>query len=123
MAGGTVSPPVVRTSRPRAVWGAWWCVAGWVLALALAFVAGEGLCGVLGFTAACLTPWWVGGTALAGSLVVLSVPTALAVWFDRRARRAGDDRAQIPARMLLVLTGLVVVVNVYGWAVRVIFSQ
>jgi len=121
---GTV-PPLgpTRPARSPDVRRAWWCVVAWVLALALAFVAGEGLCGVLGFTAACLTPWWVGGTALVGALLVLAAPTATAMYLDRRARRSGDDRARLPARLLLVLTGTVVVVNVYGWAMRVLFSQ
>lgn len=98
-------------------------MAAWVPALALAFVVGEGLCTVQGVTAVCLTSWWVGGTALVGALLVLGAPTVLAAWFDRRARRSGDFRARAPARLLLVLTGTVLVVNVYGWAMRVLFSQ
>ena len=56
------------------------------------------------------------------STAVLAVPTALAVRFDRRARRSGDDRARVPALLLLVLTAGFVLVNLGSWVLRIVLE-
>ncbi len=118
-----VSMPVSpRTDGSPDVRHAWWCVVAWFPAAVVSFVAGEGLGALLGQTGEGLPAWWVGGTALLGAVVVLAVPTVLARVFDRRARRAGDERARVPALVVLVLTGIVVAMNLFSWAMRVLLT-
>jgi hypothetical protein len=110
-----------HAGAPEARW-AWWCVVAWFPTAVLAFVAGEGLATLLGQSGDEVPPWWVAAAVLLATTAVLAVPTALAVWFDRRARRSGDERGRVPALLLLVLTGGFVLVNIASWAMRTVLG-
>lgn len=87
-----------RAARSPHVRHAWWCVVASPLAFALAFIGGEWLSAVLGYTGEGEPPWWVGGTAVLAAVVVLTAPTVLALWFARRAGRKGDTGAACQQR-------------------------
>ncbi|HET6967899.1 MAG TPA: hypothetical protein VFI44_06460 [Ornithinibacter sp.] len=86
----------------------------------LAFVVGEGLSSVLGASGDGTQPWWVGASALVAALVVFSIPAALATWFWSRAHREGDDRARVPAAILVVLSLGFLAMNLLAWVLDVV---
>lgn len=117
-----VDVPTGRHPMSPDVRWAWWCVVAWFPAVVLAFLVGEGLAALFGYSGEELPAWWFALLVVLASTAVLAVPTALAVWFDRRARRSGDDRAHVPALLLLVLTGGFVLVNLGSWVLRIVFE-
>lgn len=112
---GAVVTPRPAAPGARDVRRAWWCVAAFPLALVVGFVGGEWVPELLGHGVEGVAPWWVGGLALLPFLVAAGIPTALAWRFHRRARAAGDQRALVPALILLVLAGGFVVINLFSW--------
>ena len=59
-------------------------------------------------------------TVLVAAGGLLAVPTLLAVRFDRRARAAGDDRARVPAVILVVGTLAFLAMNLVSWVLIVL---
>lgn len=74
------------------------------VALALAFLVGEGLVSLLGYeVGAGGAPWWVAVVATVPALLVFWVPGVLATHFARAARARGDRRGLFPAGIALAV--------------------
>ena len=99
---------------------AWACLVAAPVVAVLAFVTGEGLASALGYDGVGAAPGWMALTVLLGAAAVLAVPALLAVRFARRARAAGDDRARVPATILVVGTLAFVAVNLVSWVLMVL---
>ncbi|HET6967900.1 MAG TPA: hypothetical protein VFI44_06465, partial [Ornithinibacter sp.] len=99
---------------------AWACLVAAPFVTVLAFVAGEVLAAALGHDGVGAAPWWMALTVLLVAGALLAVPTLLAVRFARRARAAGDDRARVPAVILVVGTLAFVAVNLVSWVLMVL---
>lgn len=85
---------------------AWLSVLLVPLALGLAFLAGEGLIGLLGHPvegAASEAPLWSKLVAVIPALLVVYVPALLSCWFARRAAAHGDRRGWVPSVLLTVV--------------------
>ncbi len=111
-----------RGSTGRDVRGAWWCVASALPAAVVGFVGGEAVVAALGYDGAGLPPWWVGGVALTCGVLPLAIVTALARRLHGRARSGGDDRAAVPAYLLVVLTAGLLVIYAFSWLMRVLLE-
>lgn len=112
-----------RTSLPRDdrdTRAAWACLVAAPVAFVLAFAVGEGTSRALGATGDGSQPWWVGALSLVAALVVFSIPTALATWSWSRAHRHGDDRARVPAAILVVFSLGFLVMNLLAWVLDVV---
>ncbi len=83
---------------------AWACVAASPLAFAVAFVVGEGTSTMLGYDGSGIPPWWILTVTLVLALAVFCVPAALATRFWLRAQARDDDRATVPAVILITLS-------------------
>ena len=116
------SPRTSQTDTRRAVRGAWWCVASVPLALVAGFVGAQAVASALGYDGEGLPPWWVGGAALLTAVLAMAVPTAIAWRLHRRALPGGDERAAVPAYLLLVLTAGVAAINLFSWGMRVLLE-
>ena len=113
------SPP--RDDRDdRDTRAAWACLVAAPVAFVLAFVVGEGLSSALGWDGVGPPVWWVGVLSVAAALVVFSIPAVLATWFWSRAHRRGDDRARVPAAVLVVLSLGFLAMNLLAWALDVV---
>ncbi len=115
MSGRTVVPPSAPPAGSPDARRAWWCVASFPVALVLGFVGGQAVAALLGQDGEGVAPWWVGGLALLPFLVLTGIPTAIAWWSHRRARAVGDQRALVPALVLLVLTGGFLALSLFSW--------
>jgi len=122
MRDALVSPRDPGADTRHDVRGAWWCVASAPVALVVGFVGGQAVAAALGYTDEGLPPWWVGGAALATALLALLVPTVAAWRLHRRALARGDERAAVPAYLLLSLTVLVTALNLFSWGMRVLLE-
>ncbi len=122
MRDGLVPPRASGADTRGEVRGAWWCVASAPVALVAGFVGGEAVASALGHTGEGLPPWWVGGVALATALLALIVPTVAAWRLHRRALARGDERAAVPAYLLLSLTVGVTALNLFSWGVRALLE-
>ena len=87
----------------RDTWLAWACLVAAPVAFVLAFVVGEGLSARPGWDGVG-PPVWVGVLSLVVAPVVFGISAALATWWWSRAHRRGDDRAGVPAAILVVLS-------------------
>ena len=99
---------------------AWACLVAAPFVAACAFVVGEGLASALGHAGVAAAPWWLALTVLVVAVALLAVPALLAVRFARRAHAAGDDRARVPAVVLVVGTLAFGVVNLASWVLVVL---
>lgn len=74
-------------------------VASLPLAMVLAMVVGEGLISALGYQSGAEQPVPVGPALLAGipALLILITPGVAAVYYGRRAYRAGRSDTKVPA--------------------------
>ncbi len=115
-------PPSALATRSRYSRRAWWCLALSPVAVILAFVAGEGLTALMGYTGEGLPPWWVGAAAVLAGAVLLGVPTLLARWWARRAASEGDRSGRTPATILLALWVSLLLVNLLSWLARVVLE-
>jgi hypothetical protein len=96
---------------------AWACLIASPAAFGLAFVVGEGTGSLFGYDGNGLAPWWVVTITLLLSVAVFSLPAALATWFWQRARARGDDRATLPAVILLALSVAFLGLNLLAYLV------
>lgn len=121
MTGDLHRPPSLA---PRSKYSrrAWWCLALSPVAVILAFVAGEGLTALMGYTGEGLPPWWVGAAAVVTGALFLGVPTLLARWWARRAAAEGDPSGRTPATILLALWVAFLLVNLFSWLARVVLE-
>lgn len=89
-----------------------------------AFVLGEGLAGLFGQAAADdqPVPLWVAIAAGGPALLVLVVPSVLAVYFGRRARRLGKREAVAPMVVGATLAVAFVGQNVLSYLLQVVFD-
>ena len=101
---------------------AWACVVAAPVVLVVAFGVGEGLGGVLGAAGTGGVSTGVALVVLLVAGVLLAVPTLLAVHFARRAHAVGDDRARVPAVLLVVLTAGFLVLNVVSYAAMLLLN-
>jgi hypothetical protein len=101
----------------RLVHRAWLSLLGFPVSLVVAFVVGEGLFALLGGGDGVKPSWWIAAVGGIPALIVFAAPGALAVWFGRRASRAGDHRGYTPALVGAVLVGLFVLQNVLAYFV------
>jgi hypothetical protein len=98
----TPSAPILRDDRnTRFAWG---CVIAAPGAFVIAFVAAEATSALLGYDGGLPGSWSVALVSLLVGVAIFSLPAAFAVWFWRRAHRRGDDRAKVPALILVVLS-------------------
>ncbi len=114
----TATVPSAHASPPRDdrdTRAAWACLVAAPVAFVLAFVVGEGLSSALGWDGVGPPVWWVGVLSVAAALVVFSIPAVLATWFWSRAHRRGDDRARVPAAVLVVLSLGFLAMNLLAW--------
>lgn len=79
------------------------------------FLVEDGLVSALGHHAGTTTPFWVSAAAFVPALVAFVVPVHVATVFAKRAAAAGDPRGWVPARVLVAVT-LVFVVLIVGQA-------
>ena len=107
--------PPDRPRAPGAVARAWVAIALIPVFFFIAIGVGEGLTSLLGYPAGGAAPTWVTlVTDLAATVTVL-VPCLAAVFFGRRANKAGDRRGLLPA-VLGTGAGL-------GWLILTIVSE
>ena len=99
---------------------AWACLVAAPFVGVLAFVAGDGLATALGYDGVGAAPWWMALAVLGVAGALLAVPALLAVRFARRAQAAGDDRARVPAIILVVGTLAFLALNVVSWVLMVL---
>lgn len=88
-----------------------------------AFVVGEGLVTLLGYSVGGESP--PVGVMLAAAipaLAVFSVPAALATYFARRAALAGEPHAWMPAYVGLGVAGVFVLQNVLAFLLVILFG-
>lgn len=111
------TPHARDTHDVRLVWG---CLVAAPFVAALAFVVGEGLSTALGYDGVGAAPWWMALAVLGVAAALLAVPALLAVRFARRAQAAGDDRARVPALILVVGTLAFLAMNVVSWVLMVL---
>lgn len=100
-------PPTSLGRDDRDTWLAWACL----VAAPVAFVLGWN--GVA-------PPVGVGVPSLVVAPVVFGVPAALATWLWSRAHRRGDDRARVPAAILVVLSLGFLAANLLAWVLDVV---
>jgi hypothetical protein len=111
---------VTETSTQRPVDGhrdryrSWLSLVLYPLAFLAAFGVGEGLASALGHPVGGDTtpPVWVVLVSTLPALLVFCVPGALALFFGRRALRAGDQAARAPMTIGVVVAVLFVGLNV-----------
>ena len=103
------------THRPGAhdVRNAWLALMTVPVAIVGAFVVGEGLTALLGYSphGESAPPWWVIIIAATPALTVSVIPAAAALRFARRAAAERDRRGLIPAGIAVALTGLFILTN------------
>lgn len=99
---------------------AWACLVAAPVAFVLAVVVGEGLSSRLGWDGVGAPAWGVGALSLGAALVVFGITAALATWFWSRAHRQGDDRARVPAAILVVLSLGFLAMNLLAWVLDVV---
>lgn len=98
---------------------AWVAVASLPMAMVLAMVVGEGLSSALGYQSGAEQPVPVGPALLAGvpALLILITPGVAAVYYGRRASRAGRRGAKVPAWIGGVAAVVVVAQNLLAFLV------
>ena len=118
--------PVPQMSVPhrdtRDVRLAWACFIASPVFFVLAFAVGEGMSGLLGYEGIGPPPLGLGVLIVVAALVVFSIPAALAVWFARRAHVRGDDRAKVPAIVLVVMSAGFLAMNLFSWIVGLVLD-
>lgn len=99
MSTRSAAEPRPRTRHSKDVRRAWISVALVPVGVVAAMVVGDALASAFGYESGSgePAPLWVAAAAGIPSLLVAVVPGAFAVWFGLRARRAGDERGQVPA--------------------------
>ena len=98
---------------------AWVAVALLPVALVAAMAVGEGLISTLGYSSRGTTPIPVGPVLLAAvpALLILINPGIAAVYYARRAYRAGRRDANVPAWIGGMAVVVMVVLNILGFLV------
>lgn len=114
-AGHTAATPPDRPRAPGALVRAWVAVVLIPVFFFLAIGAGEGLISLLGYPVGGSAPIWVGLVSNFAALAVVLLPCLAAVFFGRRAYKAGDHRGLFPA-VLGTVAGL-------GWLILTIVSE
>jgi hypothetical protein len=114
--GSRVGPPTHADRDRRRAWVA---VAVLPVAFVLAMLVGEGLLSALGYESGSETPVPIGPALLAGlpALLILIAPGIAAVYFGRRAYRAGRRDAEVPAWIGGVVVVVMVAQNLLGLVV------
>lgn len=95
----TELPTEMPPSRERAsgaLTRAWIAIALTPVFLFLAFAAGEVVISLLGYQSGSSFPTWVSLVSGLAAIAVILLPCVAAVFFGRRARKAGDRRGLIP---------------------------
>jgi hypothetical protein len=95
----------------RAYHRAWWSLAFLPIALAGAFLVGEGLIAWLGYADVSSPPVWAVAVAAGPALLLVMAPGLVSLAFARRARRLGHPNAMAPALVGLVVSGVFVLLN------------
>lgn len=110
----TAAPSTTRApAAHHDVRNAWLAVLLLPLAVAGAFLVGEGLIAALGWPGDdARPPVWAILTATLPTLAVFAVPALASSWFARRAAGAGDRRGWLPAGLLIAATVLFVATNI-----------
>jgi hypothetical protein len=118
--------PVPQVSVPRRdtrdVRLAWACFVASPVFIVLAFAVGEAMSALLGYDGIGPPPVGVGVLSVVAALVVFSIPAAPAVWFARRALAQGDDRAKVPAVVLVVMSAGFLALNLFSWIIGLVFG-
>lgn len=122
-----ILPPPRTPARPpgrddRDVRLAWVCVVASPLAVAVAFVVGEGTSTMLGYDGTGIPPWWILTVTLVLTLAVFFVPAALATRFWLRAQARDDDRAKVPAVILITISAGFLAVNLLALLVGMLME-
>lgn len=114
-AGHTAATPPDRPRAPGALVRAWVAIVLIPVFFFIAIGAGEGVISLFGYPAGGNSPVWVSLVSSLAALAVVLLPCLAAVFFGRRAYRAGDHRGLIPA-LLGAAAGL-------GWLILTIVSE
>lgn len=111
MTGVQVAAPEAGS---RDVRRAWWSLALFPLTFVAAFVVGEGLATLYGYSTGdtAEAPVWVMLAAGGPALLVFVLPAVLAVVFARRAEREGDRGGRVPIWIGVGLAAAFVLLNV-----------
>jgi fatty acid desaturase len=107
--------PPDRPRAPKAVARAWIAIALIPVFFFIAMAVGEGLMSLLGYPSGGAAPAWVTVVTDVAATVTVLLPCLAAVFFGRRAYKAGDRRGVLPA-VLGTGAGL-------GWLILTIVSE
>ncbi|MFH8250222.1 hypothetical protein ACH3VR_07645 [Microbacterium sp. B2969] len=103
-----MKPQSRDTTRPLAK--AWWSLALFLPSVATAFLVGEGIPGMFGWTEPSSRPaWWVLALALGVSTLILASPLLLTARYSAKASRVGVAGAWLP-----VIVGSAIVFGFVG---------
>ncbi|GAA2150577.1 hypothetical protein GCM10009844_31660 [Nocardioides koreensis] len=119
MAGVSPRATVTTPEPDRAYRWAWLSLALYPLAVAAAFVVGEGLASLYGYESGSeeLAPWWVALGAGGPALLVLALPIVVTFHFGRRAVAGGRPVAKVPMYVGAGLVALFVLLNLVSYVV------
>ncbi|HVB43049.1 MAG TPA: hypothetical protein VNF47_10145 [Streptosporangiaceae bacterium] len=111
-----VATPPERSRAPGALTRAWIAIVLIPVFFVIAIGVGEGVISLLGYTAGTgNNPIWVSLVSDLAAIVVVLLPCVAAVFFGRRAYKAGDRRGLFPL-VLGTVAGL-------GWLILTIVSE
>ena len=96
---------------------AWWSLVLFLPCFVGAFVVGEGLIDLLGYTSGGeeTAPLWAILVATVPALLLFAVPGVLSLFFSRRAKRLGRPDAFVPALVGLGVAGGFIALNVFAY--------
>ncbi len=114
-AGHTAATPPDQPRAPGALVRAWIAIVLIPVFFFIAIAAGEGVISLLGYPVGGSSPMWVSLVSSLAALAVVLLPSLAAVFFGRRAWKAGDHRGLFPA-ILGTVAGL-------GWLTLTIVSE
>ncbi len=103
----TSSHTSAREPERRVLHQAWWSLLLFPVSFVVAFVVGEGIPALLGYSEPSLesTPWWVITVAVVPALLLFAAPLLLTARLSRRAVAGGEREGRLP----LIVAGAVVV--------------
>jgi len=118
----TTAHPAASGPAHPALHRAWWSLLLFPVSFVLAFVVGEGIPSLFGYSDPSFdsTPWWVITLAFATALVVFAAPFLVTVHFSNKAVAEGDQGGRLPLVVAGVLVGGFVLQNLAGGIVQLL---
>jgi len=118
----TMAHPAADGPGHPALHRAWWSLLLFPVSFALAFVVGEGIPSLFGYSDPSFdsTPWWVITLAFATALLVFAAPFLVTVHFSNKAVAEGEQGGRLPLIVAGVLVGGFVLQNLAGGIVQLL---